>query len=87
MHGMMMGPNGVVNMESGATCWFTSLPETGETSTVMTTPRGILWYQDGKARYAAWSDPPEAIVRQAVDLAHRQQWDELAVLVKLAQAM
>lgn len=54
---------------------------------VMTTPRGIHWYQDGKAHSALWSDPPEAIVRQAVELAHRQQWDELAVLVKLAQAM
>ena len=53
----------------------------------MTTPHGIHWYQDGKAYSALWSNPPEAIVRQAVDLAHRQQWDELAVLVKLAQAM
>ena len=74
-------------MQSGATYWFTSLPADGETSIVMTTPRGIHWYRDGEARYAAWSDPPEAIVRQAVDLAHRQQWDELDVLIKLAQAL
>ena len=75
------------NIQTGATYWFDSLTTDAGTSIVMTTPRGILWYQDGKARYAAWSDPPEAIVRQAVDLAHRQQWDELAVLVKSAQAM
>lgn len=74
-------------MQSGATYWFTSLPADGETSLVMTTPRGIHWYRDGEARYAVWPNPPETIVRQAVDLAHRQQWDELAVLVKLAQAM
>ena len=84
---MRIGPGGTFNIQSETTYWFTSLPETGETSTVMTTPRGIHWYQDGKAHCALWSDPPEAIVRQAVDLAHRQQWDELAVLVKLMQAL
>ena len=84
---MTIRPDGTFNIQSGTTYWFTSLPASDEMSTVMTTPRGIHWYQDGKARYAAWPDPPEAIVRQAVELAHRQQWDELAVLVKLAQAM
>ena len=84
---MTMGPGGIFNIQTGATYWFTSLSADGETSIVMTTPRGIHWYQDGKAQYASWSDPPEAIVRQAVDLAHRQQWDVLAVLVKLAQAL
>ena len=84
---MSIGPGGTFNIQSETTYWFTSLPETGATSTVMTTPRGIHWYQDGKAHCALWSNPPEAIVRQAVELAHRQQWDELAVLVKLAQAM
>ena len=82
-----MGQNGTFNIQSGTTYWFTSLPETGEMSTVMTTPRGIHWHQDDKAHSALWSNPPEAIVRQAVDLAHRQQWDELAVLVKLMQAL
>jgi len=74
-------------MQSGARYWFTNLTATGGTSIVMTTSRGIHWYQDGEARCALWSSPPEAIVKQAVELAHRQQWDELAVLVKLAQAM
>lgn len=87
MHGMTMGPGGTFNMESGATYWFTSLSADGRTSMVMTTPRGIHWYQDGKAHHARWSSPPEAIVKQAVELAHRQQWAELAVLVQLAQAM
>ena len=82
-----MGPGGTFNIQSGTTYWFTSLPASDEMSMVMTTPRGIHWRRDGKAQYASWSDPPEAIVRQAVELAHRQQWDELAVLVKLAQAM
>ena len=82
-----MGPNGTFNIQSGTMYWFTSLSASDATSTVMTTPRGIHWYQDGKAQYALWSDPPEAIVRQAVELAHRQQWDELAVLVKLMQAL
>ena len=82
-----MGPNGTFNIQSGTTYWFSSLSASDEMSTVMTTPRGIRWCRDGKAQYASWSDPPEAIVRQAVDLAHRQQWDELTVLVKLAQAM
>lgn len=67
--------------------WFSSLSASDATSTVMTTPHGIHWCQDGKVHSALWSNPPEAIVRQAVDLAHRQQWDELTVLVKLAQAM
>lgn len=84
---MSIGPGGTFNIQSGTTYWFTSLATDAGMSTVMTTPRGIHWYQDGKAQYASWSNPPEAIVRQAVDLAHRQQWDELAVLVKLAQAM
>lgn len=84
---MSIGPGGTFNIQSGTTYWFSSLPASDEMSTVMTTPRGIHWYQDGKAQYASWSDPPEAIVRQAVELAHRQQWAELAVLVKLAQAM
>lgn len=84
---MSIGLGGTFNIQSGTTYWFTSLPETGETSTVMTTPRGIHWYQDGRAQRASWSNPPEAIVKQAVELAHRQQWAELAVLVKLAQAM
>ena len=84
---MTIGPHGAFNIQTGTTYWFTSLPETGEMSTVMTTPRGIHWYQDGKTQYASWSDPPEAIVRQAVDLAHRQQWAELVVLVKLMQAL
>ena len=84
---MTMWSDGTFNIQTGATYWFDSLSADEGTSTVMTTPRGIHWYRDGEARYALWSDPPEAIVRQAVDLAHRQQWDELAVLVKLAQAM
>lgn len=84
---MSIGPGGTFNIQSGTTYWFSSLATDAWTSMVMTTPRGIHWYQDGKAHSALWSDPPEAIVRQAVDLAHRQQWDELAVLVKLAQAM
>lgn len=84
---MSIGPGGTFNIQSGATYWFTSLATDAWTSMVMTTSRGIHWYQDGKAYSALWSNPPEAIVRQAVDLAHRQQWDELAVLVKLAQAM
>lgn len=75
------------NIQTGVTYWFDSLTTDAGTSIVMTTPRGIHWYQDGKTRYASWSNPPEAIVKQAVDLAHRQQWAELAVLVKLAQAM
>lgn len=82
-----MGPDGTFNIQSETTYWFSSLSASDATSTVMTTPRGIHWYRDGEARYAAWPNPPEAIVRQAVELAHRQQWDELAVLVKLAQAM
>ena len=84
---MTMGPDGIFNIQTWATYWFNSLSADEGTSFVMTTPHGIHWYQDGKAQYASWSNPPEAIVRQAVDLAHRQQWDELAVLVKLAQAM
>lgn len=84
---MTMGPDGIFNIQTGATYWFNSLSVDGETSFVMTTPHNICWYQDDKAQSALWSNPPEAIVRQAVELAHRQQWDELAVLVKLAQAM
>ena len=84
---MTIGPHGAFNIQTGATYWFNSLSAAEGTSFVMTTPHSICWYQDGKAQYASWSNPPEAIVRQAVDLAHRQQWDELAVLVKLAQAM
>ena len=84
---MSIGPGGTFNIQSETTYWFSSLSASDATSTVMTTPRGIHWYQDGKAHCALWSDPPEAIVRQAVDLAHRQQWDELEVLVKLAQAL
>lgn len=84
---MTIGPHGAFNIQTGATYWFNSLSADGETSTVRTTPRGIHWYQDGKAHCALWSNPPEAIVWQAVDLAHRQQWDELAVLVKLMQAL
>ena len=75
------------NIQTGATYWFDSLTTDAGTSIVMTTPHGIHWYQDGKAQYASWSNPPEAIVRQAVDLAHRQQWVELEVLVKLMQAL
>ena len=84
---MIIGPHGTFNIQTGATYWFNSLSADGGTSFVMTTPRGIHWYQDGKAQYASWSNPPEAIVRQAVDLAHRQQWVELEVLVKLMQAL
>lgn len=84
---MTIGPHGIFNIQTGATYWFNSLSADGGTSFVMTTPRGIHWYQDGKAQYASWSNPPEAIVRQAVDLAHRQQWVELEVLVKLMQAL
>ena len=84
---MTIGPHGAFNIQTGATYWFNSLSAEGGTSFVMTTPRGIHWYQDGKAQYASWSNPPEAIVRQAVDLAHRQQWVELEVLVKLMQAL
>ena len=84
---MSIGPGGTFNIQSETTYWFTSLSASDEMSTVMTTPHGIHWYQDGKVHCALWSDPPEAIVRQAVDLVHRQQWDELAVLVKLVQAM
>ena len=84
---MTIGPHGIFNIQTGATYWFNSLSADGGTSLVMTTPRGIHWYQDDKAHSALWSNPPEAIVKQAVDLAHRQQWDELAVLVKLRQAL
>ena len=84
---MTIGPHGAFNIQTGTTYWFNSLSAAEGTIFVMTTPHSICWYQDGKAQYASWSNPPEAIVRQAVELAHRQQWDELAVLVKLMQAL
>lgn len=71
----------------GTTYWFSNMPAEAGISTGLTTAHGIVWYRDGAAYMASWNDPPEAIVKQAVDLAHRQQWDELAVLVKLMQAL
>ena len=71
----------------GTTYWFSNMTTEAGTSTVITTAHGMTLYRNGAAYMASWNDPPEAIVKQAVELAHRQQWAELAVLVKLAQAM